>query len=144
MKMNANPEEIAISRITKQTLRAMGKAGLLKTKYQTNLGMAVSHMHQAAPSATSLTTAQSKEQERAEARREARMKTLARDDREKVEGHLTEAEVHQHRPGDLHKSSLGMKEWQGAKVGIGQVMEEKKEEKDESDNPLPVVEMMID
>lgn len=139
-KLNSNPGAVVTNIMSKQAIKALGDAGVLRGKYQTNAGMAISHvqkMHEAgAPAAT---PAQKKEQEHAEARKAARLQRLARARREEAEGHLTEAEVHDHRPGDINKSSLGMKEWRGAKVSISQ----KEEAADELEEQLPVVEMNI-
>src|SRR3989344_690369 len=155
LRLNTNPDAVVTNIMSKQAINALSSAGMLKGKYQTNAGMAIGHVQKMhAAGATTMTPAQKKEQEHAEASKEARFKDIARERREAAEGHLTEEEVHDHNQGDIHSTSMGMKGWQGAKVGIGQVLEEKNhpqasvthlptDANNEPDEPLPLVEMNI-
>ena len=157
LRLNTNPDAVVTNIMSKQAINALSSAGMLKGKYQTNAGMAIGHVQKMhAAGATTMTPAQKKEQEHAEASKEARFKDIARERREAAEGHLSEEEIHTHEPAgkSVHDTSVGMKDWQAAKVGIGQVLEEKNrpqasvthlptDANNEPDEPLPLVEMNI-
>ncbi|OGW88368.1 MAG: hypothetical protein A3A73_03010 [Omnitrophica bacterium RIFCSPLOWO2_01_FULL_50_24] len=147
LKLNTNPEAVLTNVMSKQAVQALGNAGMLQGKFQANHGMAISHVQKVhAAGAVTVTSAQKKEQEHAEARAGARFEDIARQKREEAEGHLTEEEIHGpgHGHDDIHSTSIGMKGWQGAKVGIGQVMEEKNNHSaPPTTKEPPVVEMNI-
>lgn len=144
-KLNDDPNAVVTNKMTKDVVRAMGKANILKSKYQADPTKAIVHVKRMFGTTRVSNANPESWKNLPKEEREKKVKSFSNRMRERAR----EARSEENAKNPKAIRSLGLQDWQNAKGSISQVGKEKDiqridNKKNEESPPDKVADMVID